>query len=146
MREDAGEDRELAGEVGRAGDGERQHADDHHDRGEDRPALRHPAELGELIRAGALDHHAGEQEHRGRDEAVADGVEHRAVEPEVVGREDPEHDQPHLRHRRVGDDAADVRLAEREQRAVDEAERREHEDRCCASRRPAPGSAAARSR
>ena len=75
LREDAGEDRELAREVGGAGHGERQHPDDHHDRGERRAALREPAELGEAVGAGALDQHRGEQEHRRRDEAVADRVE-----------------------------------------------------------------------
>ena len=90
-------------------------------------ALREPAEVGEAVGARTVDQHRGEQEHRGRDEAVADRVEDCAVEAEVVRREDPEHDQAHLAHRRVRDHAAHVGLAEREQRAVDEARRGEHE-------------------
>ena len=95
---------------------------------------------------GARLDHPGEEEQAGGDEPVADRVQHGAVEPEVVDREDPEHDQAHLGHRGVRDDAADVRLAEREHRAVDERRRGEHEHERRGSRRPARGSAAARSR
>ena len=52
-----------------------------------------------------------------------------AVDAEVVQREETERDQAHLRHRRVRGDGADVGRAEREQRAVDEPDRREREDR-----------------
>ena len=59
------------------------------------------------------------------------------VMPRLFDGEDAEHDQAHLRHRRVRDHAAHVRLAEREQRAVDEARRGEHEhDRAPALDRP----------
>ena len=43
------------------------------------------------------------------------------VDPELGEREEAEHDQAHLRHRGVRRHGADVRGAEREQRAVDEA-------------------------
>ena len=78
LGEDAGEDRELAGEVRRAGHGEGEHADDEHERRERRAALGEPAEILEPVGAGALDQHRGEQEHRRRDEAVADRVEDRS--------------------------------------------------------------------
>ena len=72
---------------------------------------------------------AREQEQHRRDQAVVDHLEHRAVDAEVVRREEAERDQPHLRERRVGDHAADVRRAEGQERPVDEPDRREHEDR-----------------
>ncbi len=127
LLEDAGEDRELTREVGRAGYGKREHADGEDERRERRPPLREPAELGEAVGAGALDQHRGEKEHRRRDEAVADGMEHRPRDAEIVRREDPEHDQAHLGHRRVRDDTAHIGLAEGEDRAVDEARRGKHE-------------------
>ena len=51
-----------------------------------------------------------------------------AVEAEVVDREDAERDQPHLRERRVRDDAADVGSPEGEERAVNEPNGRERQD------------------
>ena len=146
LREDAGEDRELAGEVGRAGNGERQHPDDHHDRGESRAALREPSEVGEAVGAGALDQHRGEQEHRSGDEAVADRVEDRAVEAEVVRREDTRarsgSSGPSTSTRsRRGRPAGGTRAASRRRGPP-----RRARARPCASPRPAPGSAGARSR
>ncbi len=87
-----------------------------------RPA-RHAAEQRELAGRGAPLDHPGEQEHRHRDQPVVDHLQHGAVEAEVVGGEEAEGDQAHLRERRVGDDAADVGRAEGEQRAVDEPDR-----------------------
>ena len=49
--------------------------------------------------------------------------------PRLVGGEEAEADQAHLGERGVGDDAADVGRPEREQRAVDEPDRGEDEDR-----------------
>ena len=146
LREDAGEDRELAGEVRGARHGEREHPDDHHDRREDRTPLREPAELGEAVGAGALDQHRRRAGTSRRDEAVADRVQDRAVETEVVGGEDAEHDQAHLPHRRVRDrrrgcPAGGTRAASRRR-----ARPRRARGPPCASRRPGPGSAAARSR
>ena len=129
LLEDAGEDRELAGERRRAGHGERDDPGRHQQRGERRSALRHPAEQGEVAGRGAPLDHPGEQEHRRRDQAVVDRLQDRAVEAEVVEGEDPERDQAHLRHRRVGQHSAQVGRTEREQRAVDEPDRREDEDR-----------------
>ena len=50
-----------------------------------------------------------------------------AVAPELVEREEAEHDQAHLRQRRVRDHDAEVGRAEGEQRAVDEADAPRHE-------------------
>ena len=60
---------------------------------------------------------------------MVDHLQHGAVGAEAVGREELVRDQPHLRERRVSDDAAHVGGAEREQRAVHEPDRGEHEDR-----------------
>ena len=118
--EHAGEDRELAGEVRGPGHGEREHAERHDEGRHDRAPLCHPTEVGEAPRPGARLDHRGEQEEPGGDKAVADRVQHRPVETEVGDGEDAEHDEAHLAHRRVRDDAADVGLAEREHGAVDE--------------------------
>ena len=88
-----------------------------------------PPSRAKLARRRAPLDRAGEQEQHRRDQPVVDHLQHGAVDPEVVRREQPERDQAHLRQRRVRDHAADVRRAEGEQRAVDEPDRGEHEDR-----------------
>ena len=104
--------------------------DRHQHRRQRRPPARHAAELRELARsAGPPLDRAGEQEQDGRDQPVVDHLENGAVDSEVVGREQAERDQTELGHRRVRDHAADVGRTEGEQRAVDEPDRREHEDR-----------------
>ena len=106
---------------------ERDHAGRHHERRERGPPARHAAEPRELAGRRAPLDHPGEQEQRRRDQPVVDHLQHGAVEAEVVEGEEAEHDQPHLRERRVGDDAAEVGRAEREQRPVDEPDRRQRE-------------------
>ena len=129
LLEDAREDRELARERRRARHRERDHAGRHQHGRQRRPPARHAAEQVELARRRAPLDRAGEQEQRRRDQPVVDHLEHGAVEPEVVRREQAERDQAELRQRRVRDHAADVRRAEREQRPVDEPDRGQHEDR-----------------
>ena len=129
LLEDAREHEELTREVGRERHREREHpVGDQHGR-EQRPPARHPAEPVELTGRRAPLHHRGEQEQRRRDEPVVDRLEDRAVEAEVVRREEAERDQPHLGEARVGDHPAHVGRAEGEQRAVEEPDRRQHEDR-----------------
>jgi hypothetical protein len=126
--EDACEDQELSGERRRAGNGERDDPCRHQQRRERRAALRHPAEQRELAgRRAALDD-PREEEHRTRDEGVGDRLEDRPGGARLVPREEAEGDEAHLRERRVGEDAAQVGRAERDERAVDEADRGEHED------------------
>ena len=125
----AGEDQELARKGDRAGHRERDDPGRHQQRRQHGTPARHPAEAGEGARAGSHLDHPREQEQRRRDEPVRDGLEDRAVDPELVQREEADRDEAHLRHRRVGRHAADVGRAEREQRGIDQPDRREGEDR-----------------
>ena len=60
---------------------------------------------------------------------MVDHLQHGALDAEAVEREEAVGDEPHLRERRVRDHAAHVGCAERQERAVDEADRGQHEDR-----------------
>ncbi len=124
----AGHDQELAGERRRAGHGEGDHSRDQDDGRERRPPTRHSTECVELARSAAPLDHADEEKHARRDERVRDREQDGAVEPEVVEREDADGDEPHLRHRRVGDHATEIRRTEGEQRSVDEPRAGEDED------------------
>jgi hypothetical protein len=69
----------------------------------------------------------GEQEERGGDEPVVDHLQQAAVDTRIVDGEEADDDEAHLREARVGDDAAEVRRAEREEGAVHETDRRQGE-------------------
>ena len=88
----------------------------------------HASERIEVTGATPSFDHPDEEEHARGDEPVRDGLEHCAVEPEVVECEDADRDEPHLRHRRVRDHTAQVGGSKREQRAVDESGAGEDED------------------
>ena len=62
-----------------------------------------------------------------------------AVEAEVVDGEDAERDQPHLRERRVRDDAAHVGRPKGEKRAVNEPNGRKRQDQVRESAAVGPG-------
>jgi hypothetical protein len=129
LLEDAGEDQELTRERGRERHRQGDDARRHQHRRQERTSPRHPAEPPELARERTPLDHPREQEQRRRDQAVVDHLQDGAVEAEVVGGEQAECDQAHLRERRVGDHAAQVGRAKREQRPVDEPDRRERQDR-----------------
>ena len=129
LLEHAREHEELTGERAGPRNRERDHACRHQQGRERGPSACHPAEEQELAGRRAPLDRAGEKEQRRRDQPVVDHLEHRAVEAEIVRREEPERDQSHLRERRVRDHAADVGGAEREQRAVDQPDGREDQQR-----------------
>jgi hypothetical protein len=129
LLEDPGQDRELACERRRAGDRERDHPGCDQQCRQRRPSARKAAEQVEIARGRAPLDATGEEEQRCGNQPVVDHLQHRAVDPEVVGREQAEGDESELRHRGVGDHAADVGRAERQQRPVDEPDRGKHEDR-----------------
>ena len=129
LLERSGEDQELAGERRRQRNREGDDAG-RHDHGRERgPAAGHPAEEAELAGRGAPLDHPGDQEQARGDQCVVDDLQHGTVEAEAVVREEAEHDQARLGERRVHDDPAEVGCAEREQRPVDQRDRREDEDR-----------------
>ena len=140
LLEDAGQDQELAGEVRRERHRERDHADRHQHGRERRPPAGHPAEAATsspvAVRRSTI------PASRNIDIEIRPWLTICSTEPSkprsFVG-EDAERDQPHLRERRVRDDAADVGRAEGEQRAVDEPDRREREDQVAEVAASAPG-------
>ena len=63
---------------------------------------------------------ADEGEEEAGHHAVGEHLEHRAVEAGLGQRGRPQHDDPHVRDRRVGDHVLEIGLRHRAQRAVDD--------------------------
>ena len=111
--------------VGQADRGEE---DDHEERRVDRHDAREPPVLGDEAGVPALVDDADEKEQASGREAVVDHLEHAALQPGVVQREEPEHDVAEVRDGRVRDELLHVRLHHRDERAVDDADEREADD------------------
>ena len=102
---------------------------DHQYRGQRRPTTGHASQPVEAACARSPFDEAGEHEQRRRQQAVVHHLQEGAVPAGDVRREEAEGDQPELREARVRDHAADVRRTEGEQRAVDETDRGQRQDR-----------------
>ena len=120
--------RELAPEPGEAGEAERGHGAEAEDPAQLRGVDEQAAEPGDLERVVALLHRPGDEEEHAGDEAVGDHAEDRGVDAEVGQRGDAEHHEAHVRDRREGDEPLHVGLRETAERAVDDADHRQHAD------------------
>ena len=127
--EDAREDEELPGERARERHRERDHADDQHQRREPRPAAAIPPSRASSPVPVRRSTEPASMKSAAEISPWFTIWSDRARPAEPGLREDADRDQPHLREARVGDDAAEVGRAEREQRPVHEPDRREDEDR-----------------
>ncbi len=125
-----------------------------------------PAEVGQQAGVPPVVEHADQQEQGAGAQAVVDHLQGRAGDPLRVQREDAEHHEAQVRHRRVGDQRLDILLHQRHQRAVEDADERQRRDprherdawppgraagrsarsrRCPSSAGPRPGSPSRRS-
>ena len=78
---------------------------------------------------GPLVDHPDEQEQGARDQAVVDHLEDRPVHALLVEDEDPERDEAHVRHGAVRDELLQVGLDEGHDRAVDDRDQAQDDDR-----------------
>ena len=97
--------------------------------GVDRHPPREAAHLRDRPVVGPLVDHADEEEQGARDQAVVDHLEDRAVHALGVEHEDPERDEAHVRHGAVRDELLQVRLDEGHDRAVDDRDQAQDDDR-----------------
>ena len=123
---------ELADEPVRARDADAAQRHDRQHRGEHRHDPRDAAVGLDQSRVAPLVDHADQEEQRAGRDAVVDHDHQRALHALHGQREDAEHHEAEVADRRVGDELLEVRLHERHERAVDDADHREHEDRRCA--------------
>ena len=103
-------------------------AGDQEQPGEHRCHLLHATVIGDQLRAPPRDHEPGDEEQSPGGEAVVHHVEDAARLALAGHREDAQRDQAHVGHRRVRDQPLQVPLADRDDRAVQDPDHREHED------------------
>ena len=113
--------------------------DDREHRGEHRHDARDAAVRFDEPRVASLVDHADEEEQRAGRDAVVDHDHQRALHALHGEREDAEHDEAEVADRRIRDELLEVRLDERHERAVHDADHRQPED----GRRESPGLIAA---
>jgi hypothetical protein len=92
-----------------------------------RKYLRAASAENDLPRVPPLVDHADQEEQRAGGDAVADHHHQRPLHRLQGHGEDAEHHEAEVRDRRVGDELLEVGLHQRHQRAVDDADHREHE-------------------
>jgi hypothetical protein len=149
--EGARERQELAHEAGGAGQADVAHGEEHEDQREDRHPDHEPAVGGDVAGVHPVVDHADEEEERAGDEAVADHLEDRAVQPLLVHREDAHgHEAQCGRRRNRRCSFFHVLLHERDEARVEDGDDGEEEDEPLQlGRRPGtsgPRSAGSRSR
>ena len=87
-----------------------------------------PGQLVDVARVEAVVDHPDHEEHRPGRDAVVDHVEDRALDADLVEREQPEHAEAQVGDGAVGDELLDVLLHPGDQRAVDDADDAQHAD------------------
>ena len=124
----AEQDQELADEPVEPGQPDRREHHHHEHGGVNRDALPQAPELGNLARVTAqIDHPDQQKQPAGRD-AVVEHLVDRAFHSLRVERENSEHHEAQVADRGVGDQAFQVRLHHRDQRAVDDSDHREGQE------------------
>ena len=128
--ERAEHDQKLADEAVEPGQPDRREHHDHEDRGVNRDALPQPAELGNLARVAPHVEHPDQQKQSAGGNAVIEHLVNRAVDALGVERENSEHHETQVTNRRIGNQALEIGLHHRDQRAVDDPDHGErHEQR-----------------
>ena len=119
------EDEQLGDEAGRERQSEgRERREDHHRSGE-RHGVREAGELIDVAGVGVVVDDADHDEEQARDQAVGEHLQCGAVHAHLAKRRNPEQHVAHVAHAGVGDEALEVFLAQREHRAVEDADRGE---------------------
>ena len=114
-------------------------------RDEPRHHVLQAAELGDQPRVPPIRQHADDEEEAAGADAVVQHLVDRALHALRVHRGDAEHDEAEVADARVGDQLLHVRLHHRDQRAVDDADHREHGEIGREVRRRRSGTAETRS-
>ena len=127
--ERADEDEELADEPAQPRQPAGGEAEEAQGDGPDRQAAGDAAHLRDRPVVGPLVDHADEQEQRTRDQPMVDHLEDRPVHALLVEDEDPERHEAHVRDGAVRDELLQVRLDERDDRAVDDRDQAQDDDR-----------------
>ena len=140
------QDQELADEAVHSGQADRTQHDDQEDHREHRDHLPQPAEVDDAPRVPPLVDDADQQEQRAGRDAVVQHGHHRARESLGVEREQTQHAEAQVAHRRVGDQLLEVRLHHRDERAVDDSDERQPRDPRARTRRARSGTAACANR
>src|SRR5438094_5401169 len=122
------ENGELSDETVQERHSERAEADDEIDRGKIRHRGGQTAELGNHARVPAFVEHADNQEERAGGDAVINLLKDAAGEAVGRERENSEGAKSQMTDGTVGDEALHVFLHEADERAVDDADQREHDD------------------
>ena len=118
--EGADQREELADEPAGAREPDRGERGDHEGGGEERRDPTDPAEVLDEAGVAPLVHHPQQEEERAGGDPVADHHDEPALQPVHGQREDPDHHEPHVRHRGVGDQLLGVGLDRRHPRRVDD--------------------------
>ena len=92
----------------------------HEDEGVGRHAVDEPAIAVDVARVQPVIDDADDEEQRGRDEAVAQHLDHRALHRLAGDREDAHRHKAHMGDRRIGDQLFHVGLRQRDKRGVDD--------------------------
>ena len=131
--EEAEQAEELADEAAQPGQPGRAEDEEEEEPGHDRHRPGQQRHVGDLPRVRALVQVADHEEQGAGEQAVAEHDEDGALHAGGVadhgdGGEDAGRDEAHVAHARVGDELLEVLLHQRDQRAVDDGDHREHDD------------------
>ena len=123
------EDKELTDEARQAGQPGRSEHEESERQGVDRGDARQAAHLGDRPVMGPLVDDADEQEQAAGGNAVVDDLEDRPIQPLLVEHKDPERHEVHVADRAIRDELLEVGLDEGHDRAVDDRDQAQDDDR-----------------
>ena len=126
--EGAEQDQELAHEPIQPRQPNGRQRDDHEHHRVDGHAVREAAEGRNLARVAPLVEHPHQEEQRARGEPVIEHLVQRTFQTLAVPREQPQHDEAQVAHRRVGDQLLEIGLHHGHQRAIDDADDRQQQE------------------
>ena len=124
--ERAEQNQELADEPVQSGQADRRQRDDQERGDQVRHDLLQAAVLRDQPRVPPVRQHADDEEEAAGADAVVEHLVDGALHALHVHRGDAEHDEPEMADARIGDELLHVRLHHRHERAVDDADDREH--------------------
>ncbi|MCG3776228.1 MAG: hypothetical protein JW395_3080 [Nitrospira sp.] len=122
----ADDDHHFGDEVHGAGHADRGHACNHETAGDERHAVREPAEGGNVARVRLIVHPPGHGKEHTCGHGVRKHIHHRAGQADVVQGGHAQKDIPHVTGTGISDDVLGVFGVERDEPAIDDTEHAEH--------------------